>query len=200
MPSIDASFLGQLRDDYTRYPVFVETGTLAGDTVFAMEPLFDRLYTIEIKEEYYCSTQQRYLEAIAASVEPRKTKIQFLLGDSSSVLPDILPQLDTNCIFFLDGHWSAGDTGKGDKDCPLMEEFAAIRDHCAHEAIIIVDDCRMFGVGPTLSDARFNLCDWEDIHLEPLLAVLQSRITQTYFLDSSFAANDRLIIHIRANA
>ena len=46
MPSIDKNFLKSLQSDYTKYSCFIETGTFHGDTIFALEPYFDKLYTI----------------------------------------------------------------------------------------------------------------------------------------------------------
>jgi FkbM family methyltransferase len=61
-----------------------------------------------------------------------------VLGDSR----DILPQLDLSepTVFWLDGHWSAGDTaGEGD-ECPLLDELATIGPQHA----ILIDDARLF--------------------------------------------------------
>jgi hypothetical protein len=217
MPSIDVDFLRQLQVDCRAYTCFVETGTYLGETVFAMEPHFDHLHTIEISEAYHLHTKSRYesqggSEAslrnalVSNAGEPTKEvhrsfggdKIRFWLGDSSQVLPALLPEIPGNCIFFLDGHWSAEDTGKGVKDCPLMEELAAIGRHFMHEAVLIIDDCRLFGSGPTQTGAKFDVCNWEDICTESLLSVIRPRISHTYYLDSSCAKNDRLIVHINA--
>ena len=61
MPSISKVFLQQLRVDYTKYPCFIETGTLNGDTTFALEPYFDKLYTIEFSEKYYNNTKKNIM-------------------------------------------------------------------------------------------------------------------------------------------
>ena len=60
MPSINESFLKSLQDDYTKYNSFIETGTLVGETIFALEPYFDKLYTIEFSETLYNNTKNRY--------------------------------------------------------------------------------------------------------------------------------------------
>jgi hypothetical protein len=48
MPSINKSLLDLLTEPYQNYSVFIETGTFLGDTIFSVEPLFEKLYTIEI--------------------------------------------------------------------------------------------------------------------------------------------------------
>lgn len=46
MPSIN------LKGNYKNYPCFIETGTNCGNRIFALEPHFDKLYTIETSEKY----------------------------------------------------------------------------------------------------------------------------------------------------
>ena len=185
MPSIDVNFLNSLHDDYKKYPCLVETGTNSGDTIFTLEPYFDKLYTIEFSEKYYNNTKSRY----------NGNKINFILGDSSIELISLLPNITDKCIFFLDGHWSGGDTGHSEKDCPLEEEITHINNLFQNEAIIIIDDFRLFGLDK--SSGKLGE-DWSNINKEHLLNILQSRIGKVYHLDSTYAKDDRLIIHINA--
>uniref|UniRef100_A0A6C0K3M8 Methyltransferase n=1 Tax=viral metagenome TaxID=1070528 RepID=A0A6C0K3M8_9ZZZZ len=176
MPSIDLAFLLTLKDDITQYHCFIETGTYNGDTTFSIEPYFNTVYTIEFSEKYYRNTKNRY----------NGNKIQFILGDSSIVFNTLLPTLTDRCIFFLDGHWSCGDTGRSEKDCPLVEEITHINNLFRNDAIIIIDDYRVFGTDT-----------WQNINKEHLLSILEKRITNMYHLDSECAKDDRLIIHIK---
>ena len=183
MPSIDKSFLQSLKDDYKEYPIFIETGTYYGETINVMEPLFDKLHTIEIKPEFYNFHINNY----------KGNKINFHLGDSSKVLFNLLPSIKDKSIFFLDGHWSALDTGKGDKDCPLYEELNVIMSTYKQKGIIIIDDVRLFGSGPNVNDEP---CNWEDISVGNVLSIVSSRMSSNYFLPSNLNPKDRLIIHI----
>ena len=177
MPSLDIEFLKSLHADHTNYTCFIETGTLEGKTTMAMEPHFRELYTIEYSEKFHAIAKSHY-----------GNKIHFLLGDSSVVFETLLPKINEPSIFFLDGHHSGGDTGKSTKDCPLVEEITHIRQLYTPEAIIIIDDYRLFG---TYKDQ-----DWTDITKDSLLEILGDRVTDVYHLDSVDAADDRLIVHI----
>ena len=185
MPSINKLFLNLLQDDYTKYNCFIETGTSNGDTIFSLEPYFNKLYTIEFSEKYYNNTKNKY----------SGSKINFILGDSTNVFETLLPNITDKCIFFLDGHWCGGDTGHSNKDCPLDEEITHINNLYTNEAIIIIDDVRLFG----LDKSSGKLCeDWSKINKDYLLNILQARINKVYHLDSECAKDDILIIHINA--
>jgi hypothetical protein len=185
MPSIDFSFLNKLLDDYTNYPCFIETGTYEGETIFSLEPFFDRLFTIEYSAKYYNNTKNKYIG----------NKINFILNDSSIEFETLLPTINDKCIFFLDGHWSGGDTGQSNKDCPLNEEITHINNLFKQDAIIIIDDFRLFGLDK--SSGKLGE-DWSDINKEHLLNILKSRINNVYHLDSVYDEKDKLIIHINA--
>lgn len=183
MPSLTPSFLETLQEDYRQYPCFVETGTFRGDTIVAMEPHFRTLYTIEFSEAYYRRAKEKYSDRT----------IHFLHGDSSIVFQTLLPTLKEKTLFFLDGHWSGGDTGHSEKDCPLVEEMTLIHELFAHEAILIIDDVRLFGLDA--SSGKLGE-DWSNIHKEGLLNIIAPRLRKVYHLDSECAVDDRLILHI----
>lgn len=182
MPHFNKDFLHLLKyyndDFFNKYPVFIETGTYRGLTTFAMEPYFNEIHTIEIKEEIYTNTKSKY----------NGTKINFYLGDSSIILKDICKKVVTSAVFFLDGHWSAGDTGKGNKDCPLYEELENIIKYFKNSAIIIIDDYRLFGKGPSTNT---EICNWEDISEAGVIKITLDRLLDTYIVD------DRMILYIK---
>lgn len=114
---------------------FVETGTAGGDTTAALIDEFNRLYTIEVGEAAYEAACQRFAD------EP---KVHCILGDSAKVLVDLCPTIDT-AVYWLDGHFCSGP--KGEKECPLLEELAAITAAGRHN-VILIDDARLLGADP----------------------------------------------------
>jgi hypothetical protein len=188
MPHFDNNFFkllnGYTDDFFNKYPIFIETGTYNGWTTFKMEPFFKKIHTIEIKPDIYELTKSKY----------HGDKINFYLGDSSIMLKEICQSVDEPAVFFLDGHWSAGDTGKGAKDCPLYEELENIMKYFKHSAIIVIDDFRLFGKGPSTNT---EVCNWEDISKQNVLSIVKYRLTENYNLPSNLHEQDRLILHIK---
>jgi hypothetical protein len=187
MPHINIDFLKLLKNYdntfFTEYDTFVETGTHYGNTIFAMEPIFKDLHTIEIKKELYEHTKSKY----------NGNKINFYLGNSSILLKEVCLKIKSPTIFFLDGHWSSGNTGKGDKDVPLYEELSNIINYFPNKGIIIVDDFRLFGKGP--SD-NTEIVNWSNINKKTVLDIVSKRSECNYHLPSNMADDDRFIIHI----
>ena len=186
MPAVEIYELDKLKetDLFKNYPTFVETGTYFAETILKMEPFFKKLHTIEIKQELYLRAVTNY----------KGNKISFHLGDSSVKLKKVCELLETPTLFFLDGHWSAGITGKGEKDCPLYEELPNIINYCMHKCIIIIDDVRLFGKGPNKGN---EICNWEDINVKKILEIVDSRLIEHYFIDSKSAEKDRLVLHLK---
>ena len=61
------------------------------------------------------------------------------------------------------------------------------------EAVIIVDDIRLFGMGPNKGNCLEN---WEEINIENTLKIVKDRMVNHYFLPSKLNKEDRLVIHI----
>jgi len=128
--------------------VLVETGTYHGEMVEAMCKVFDRLYSIEIDQGLY----EEALDAFA-----RFAHIRIIKGDSGEVLPSILSEVKQPCLFWLDGHYSGPETGKGPLDTPVAKELQHIFLHPIRDHVILIDDARDFtgeGDYPSLEELR----------------------------------------------
>lgn len=132
----------------SRTRVLVETGTLFGDMIFATLDSFDRLYSIEVNQQLYDRAVKRF---------SKYPKVKILLGDSGKKIQDVLSEVDQPCLFWLDGHYSGGITGRGELDTPIMQELTHIFSHRVKEHVLLIDDARCF-VGadgyPTLDQLR----------------------------------------------
>lgn len=116
--------------------VLVETGTFKGDTVEAMRGEFRKVYSIELAEKFYTEAKQRF--AGVANVELHQ-------GDSGKVMPQIVAKLDAPALFWLDGHYSGGDTAQGDLNCPVWGELEAIfSPEMKQPFVVLIDDARCF--------------------------------------------------------
>ena len=116
--------------------VWVETGTYLGTTTKFLSDHFDHVYSIEPAQSLYLSAKKRFAG-----------KNVTLLNDvSEKALPTLLPTLSGDINFWLDGHYSAGVTYKGDKDCPVEDELKAIEQAFGNfsDMSILIDDVRCF--------------------------------------------------------
>lgn len=145
-----------VREYAARYgtPYFVETGTYLGDMTAAMLRRFERLYSIELSAALHEKAVARF---------GRHENVRILQGDSAAQLDSILPHCDRPTLFWLDAHWSGGNTARGEIDTPIVSELDAIFRGAKHDPIILVDDARCFvGVDsyPTIDELRARVAQW----------------------------------------
>jgi hypothetical protein len=128
--------------------VLIETGTYRGDMVEVLRKTMREVWSIEVNHELFVKARQRF------AADPR---VHIVEGDSGNVLPEVLSGISERCLFWLDGHYSGGVTGKGDQDCPIRLELAGIFSHKVADHVILIDDARCFrGCDgyPTLEELR----------------------------------------------
>jgi hypothetical protein len=66
-------------------------------------------------------------------------------GDSGALLPEILQELSSPALFWLDAHHSGGVTAHGPDDSPLARELQCIlASPLAH--VVLIDDARLLGL------------------------------------------------------
>lgn len=181
MPSITIREINAVIDRFpvtsTDFQIFVETGTYRGDTIFSMEAHFQQLHTIELSQRLYELASAR-----------RSAKIKFHCGDSTDVLPRLVPSLTHPTVFWLDGHFCHGDSAQGNKDCPLLEEISTIYELHQPYAIVIIDDARLFGVA--------GAEDWTEITETSILAIVKDRCMNHFHIPSQEHPTDRLVLFL----
>jgi hypothetical protein len=114
---------------------FVETGTFLGSMVEHIAETGAKCITIEIDD---------VIHDRALAMLKRKKNIHCLKGDSAVVLPEVLKAIDQPAVFWLDGHYSGGFTGKAEIDTPVSAELQMILDHGVKGHVILIDDARDF--------------------------------------------------------
>jgi len=134
MPAITPQILAIAKD--ARCNVFVESGTYKGTSFRrALESgIFERCYTVEIVPELYSELASQY---------PEQPNQRVFLGRSHEVFAEQVFPLcspEDRTFFWLDGHFSKGDTGGADFPCPLLDELEAIRRYCPTNLVVIAID------------------------------------------------------------
>jgi hypothetical protein len=117
--------------------VLVETGTYYGDMIEAMQNVFDKIYSIELSQDLFERAKKRFKD---------RKQVELIQGDSGIELKSLMSKIDRPTLFWLDGHYSAGETAKGDKETPIFEELQHIFDTPDLGHVIIIDDARSFGL------------------------------------------------------
>jgi len=128
----------------------IETGTWKGRTAQLMSTMVDTVYTIEIDEEVYNTTN--FLDDIP--------NVHRFLGDSPKVLAEILPTVTQPILFFLDAHW--GD------EWPLLKELEIIEKYRIPNSVIVIHDI----YNPSHPDFNYDSykgvrLDWD--YIKPLI-------------------------------
>jgi hypothetical protein len=118
-----------------RFHTFIETGTFTGEMVAAMRPHFERLISIEMAPAIYDATRRRFAG---------DARVSLLLGDSGTLLPQVVATLDHPALFWLDGHYMGGNTARADVDSPVRAELAALLRHPTRGHLVLIDDARLF--------------------------------------------------------
>ena len=125
-----------LRNGY-KNATWVETGTYRGDTTHLLSQDSKFVYSIEPEAKLFEAASARF--ANIANVE-------IIKGTSEYMFPTLLPELQGDCNFWLDGHFSGGSTFQGAQDTPIVEELKAIADNMQNftKLAVLVDDIRCF--------------------------------------------------------
>jgi hypothetical protein len=137
--ALDPGFIGDLARHFG-LRCFVETGTFLGDTLASAVPLFDRLVSIEIKPELASRARTRFKS---------EKKVTIVEGDSARGLRDALAILGNEpALVWLDAHYSGGETGRGVRNTPILDEVGSIVESANPRHVVLIDDLRYFWPTP----------------------------------------------------
>ena len=117
---------------------WIETGTYFGETTELLSTFAKKVYTIEPEPKLYDKAVEKFMSNPTVSV----------INDiSENALPKLLPNIEGNVCFWLDGHYSAGVTFAGPNDTPLIHELNEISRHLSRllKVVIAIDDIRLCG-------------------------------------------------------
>ena len=129
--------------------VFVEGGTYKGGTAKSMGEKFKKIFTIE---------KSNIMFEIAKENLKDTNNITLLKGDTREHLDSIIRN-NENILFWLDAHWSGGDTYGEEDECPLIEELNIIFKYNKNY-VILIDDARLF-LAPPPYPHNFN--NWQSL-------------------------------------
>lgn len=168
------------KDVFAKYPnkYFIESGTHRGDGVrMALEGSFEQIYSIELSPYFY---------EMCCKMFATMPKVHLFFGDSTSVLPQLLKQIDAPATFWLDGHYSWNQTARGDTNTPILQELENIRNHFIKTHTILIDDVRQFGT------IEFDFIELDDI-VEKILEINPDYVIS---FEDGYVPNDVLVAKI----
>ena len=125
----------------SRISTVIETGTSHGGGTTAIAKFASRVYSIELQDSLYRENVARFAS---------QPKVTIKHGNSAEQIAVIIRELaGTPTVFFLDGHWSEGDTALGSADkggeTPILAELEHVLNYVSIEkSAVIIDDSRLF--------------------------------------------------------
>ena len=114
--------------------VFYESGSYNGDGIAdALSAGFTEIHSYEIAKKWHNYSKARF-------IDDSRVNLHFAPSQSMD-----LSNLNERAMFWLDGHYSFGDTSYHETVCPVLEELEIIKKHHIKTHTILVDDMRLYG-------------------------------------------------------
>jgi hypothetical protein len=162
--------------------IMVETGTGSGDAVrYGKRFVFEEIYSIEVVAEQVEKLRPEFAD------DPR---IHLIVGDSMSVLKELIPKLKSNTLFWLDAHFPGADLGLrtyGESSelansFPLIRELEMIRDlRGGFRDVILIDDLRIYETDKfQFGNIRDNHDNWNGVQFPPDSRFLYTTLEKTH--------------------
>ena len=135
--------------------VWIETGTYYGETTNFLAKNSNFVYSIE---------PEKYLAELAELRFAKNTKIKIIHGTSENEFEKILSKLEGKVSIWLDGHYSAGVTFKGEQDTPIRQELRAIEKLLEKFSVmnVFIDDFRCFDPENKEYPSKQFLVNWAE--------------------------------------
>ena len=137
-----------------RDAVWVETGTYLGETTRFLAKRFPFVYTIEPSSECFRLARKR-LRGIR--------NVELIAGTSEDILQPLLAKVGFQSVcFWLDGHFSAGITFKGNSKSPVLHELEVIGASFQKfdNVVVFIDDVRCAQNDPENYPSLDVYVDW----------------------------------------
>lgn len=165
--------LKRVNKNYLDFDIFIETGSFVGETMDDIKNSFYKIISIEITDKYFDYCRNKFINY---------SNIEIIHGDSLNVLPLLIEKYNNERImFFLDAHYSAGDTGKNHLDVPLIEELKIINRDLKNSCLVIIDDADLFGW-------KHELLSWEEINEKNILEEVKGRVKNYFYIENTIKA------------
>lgn len=170
MPNLLEQFYKLSKTNKTNH--YIETGTYLGDGIKCVINNYDTIHSIELSEKWYEHNVEQF---------KNNKNVKMYLGDSKTILHELLKNINEPVTIYLDAHYSGGTTAFGDEETPLLHELNILKNR-EYNDIIIIDDCRLLGKSgicgcepnhPVYPSMNF---DWTDITENKIFELMQNYI------------------------
>jgi hypothetical protein len=162
LSQIDTSFRGSCREPASRFEklrllqsfssiehVWLETGTYMGFTTRGLSEVSKFVHTLEPSPLWFERSSLSLADLTNVTIYNLTSEEGF-----DSILHSLSDEQKVN--FWLDGHFSEGDTYRGGNPSPIQSELAAISSaKNLSRFSIFVDDFRRFGIEPGYPEKNY---------------------------------------------
>ncbi|GAB4188255.1 MAG: hypothetical protein Tsb0015_08080 [Simkaniaceae bacterium] len=125
---------------FANYPnyYFVESGSFTGEGInnALKSGKFKEIHSIELSDKFFSQCKNLFRSY---------SQVHLWHGDSGDILGKVIKNLNKPITFWLDGHYSGGETAKGKNYSPIIRELEHIQKHPIKNHTILIDDVRLMG-------------------------------------------------------
>lgn len=157
----------------------------------ALESNFDRVYSIEIREDWVELGRKEFAPYIEAG------KLRLIKDDSTNLIvhmqhdnPDFMFK---KVLFFLDAHVDNDDIKGYKKRCPLFEELKAIQQLPRNDHVICIDDLRILAQQYPWEEESYGNISFLDMMIK-LIQEINPNYKFTQY--DGFIPNDVLVAYV----